>query len=66
MAYIKSKDAVAWEAFNNGSENVFVLVQVHLEPELELFEVDDIGDDGYVICSTIISQTSNSSSSGSR
>ena len=66
MAYIKSKDAVAWEAFKNGSENVFVLVLAHLEPELELFEVDDIGDDGDVICSTIISQTSNSSSSGFR
>ena len=25
---------------------VFVLVLAHLEPELELFEVDDIGDDG--------------------
>ena len=24
---------------------VFVLVLAHLEPELELFEVDDIGDD---------------------
>ena len=24
----------------------FVLVLAHLEPELELFEVDDIGDDG--------------------
>ena len=46
MAYIKSKDAVAWEAFKNGSENVFVLVLAHLEPELELFEVDDIGNDG--------------------
>ena len=28
------------------SKNVFVLVLAHLEPELELFEVDDIGDDG--------------------
>ena len=28
------------------SINVFVLVLAHLEPELELFEVDDIGDDG--------------------
>ena len=28
------------------SKNVFVLVLDHLEPELELFEVDDIGDDG--------------------
>ena len=28
------------------SKNVFVLVQAHLEPELELFEVDDIGNDG--------------------
>ena len=27
------------------SKNVFVLVLAHLEPELELFEVDDIGDD---------------------
>ena len=25
---------------------VFVLVLAHLEPELELFEVDDIGDVG--------------------
>ena len=25
------------------SKNVFVLVLAHLEPELELFEVDDIG-----------------------
>ena len=25
---------------------VFVLVLAHLEPELELFEVDDIGDNG--------------------
>ena len=24
----------------------FVLVLAHLEPELEMFEVDDIGDDG--------------------
>ena len=28
------------------SKNVFVLVLFHLEPELELFEVDGIGDDG--------------------
>ena len=28
------------------SKNVFVLVLAHLEPELELFEVDDIVDDG--------------------
>ena len=42
MAYIKSKDTVAWEAFKNGSENVFVLVLAHLEPELELFEVWEI------------------------
>jgi len=28
------------------SKNVFVLVLAHQEPELELFEVDDIGDDG--------------------
>ena len=28
------------------SKSVFVLVLAHLEPELELFEVDDIGDDG--------------------
>ena len=28
------------------SKNVFVLVLAHLEPELELFEVDDIFDDG--------------------
>ena len=28
------------------SKNVFVLVLAHLEPELELFEVDDIGVDG--------------------
>ena len=27
------------------SKNVFILVLAHLEPELELFEVDDIGDD---------------------
>ena len=27
------------------TKNVFVLVLAHLEPELELFEVDDIGDD---------------------
>ena len=42
------------------------LVLAHLEPKIELFEVDDIGDDGTMICSTIISQTANSSSSGSR
>ena len=29
----------------DGDKNVFVLVLAHLEPELELFEVDDIGDD---------------------
>ena len=28
------------------SKNVFLLVLAHLEPELELFEVDDIADDG--------------------
>ena len=28
------------------SKNVFGLVLPHLEPKLELFEVDDIGDDG--------------------
>ena len=28
------------------SKNVFVLVLAHLEPGLEQFEVDDIGDDG--------------------
>ena len=28
------------------SKNVFVLVLAHLEPELELFEIDDVGDDG--------------------
>ena len=28
------------------SKNVFVSVLARLEPELELFEVDDIGDDG--------------------
>ena len=27
-------------------KNVFILVLAHLEPELELFEVEDIGDDG--------------------
>ena len=27
------------------SKNVFVLVLAHLEPELELFEVNGIGDD---------------------
>ena len=35
----------------------------HLEPEQELFEVDDIGDDGE---DDLSHQTSNSSSSGSR
>ena len=28
------------------SKNDFVLVLAHLEPGIELFEVDDIGDDG--------------------
>ena len=28
------------------SKNVFALVLAHLEPELGLFEVDDIGDVG--------------------
>ena len=28
------------------AKNVFVSVLAHLEPELELFEVDDVGDDG--------------------
>ena len=28
------------------SKNVFVLILAHLKPELELFEVDDVGDDG--------------------
>ena len=28
------------------SKNVFILVLAHLEPELELFEFDDIGDNG--------------------
>ena len=28
------------------SKNVFVLVLAYLEPELELFEVDDIVNDG--------------------
>ena len=28
------------------SKNVFILVLAHLEPELELLEVDDTGDDG--------------------
>ena len=27
------------------SQNVFILVLAYLEPELELFEVDDIGND---------------------
>ena len=35
------------------SKNVFVLALAHLEPELELFEVDDIGDDGDDYCGTI-------------
>ena len=39
------------------SKNVFALVLVHLEPELKLFEVDDIGDDGDDDLFTIISQT---------
>ena len=37
------------------SKNVFVLVLAHQEPELELFEVDDIGDDSDNDFSTIIS-----------
>ena len=28
------------------SKNVLVLILAHREPELELFEVNDIGDDG--------------------
>ena len=28
------------------SKNVFVLVLPHLEPKLDLFEVDEIGNDG--------------------
>ena len=28
------------------SKNAFVLVLDHIAPELEMFEVDDIGDDG--------------------
>ena len=28
------------------SKNVFVLVLAHSEPELQLFEADDIGNDG--------------------
>ena len=28
------------------SKDVFILVLAHIEPELEMFEVDDIGDDG--------------------
>ena len=28
------------------SKNVFILVLAHLESQLELFEADDIGDDG--------------------
>ena len=36
-----------WEDFCPlDSKNAFVLVLAHLEPELEMFEVDDIGDDG--------------------
>ena len=27
------------------SKNIFVLVLAHLEPELELFEADDFGND---------------------
>ena len=30
------------------SKNVFVLVSAHLEPELELYEVYDIGEDGEI------------------
>ena len=45
------------------SRYVFVLVLAHLESELVLFEVDDVV---MMICSTIISQTSNSSNLGSR
>ena len=33
------------EILLGGSKNVFVLVLAHLEPELELFEVDDDDDD---------------------
>ena len=28
------------------SKDVFILVLAHIEPELEMFGVDDIGDDG--------------------
>ena len=28
------------------SKNVFALVLAHIKPELELFEIDDVGDDG--------------------
>ena len=45
------------------SKNVFVLFLAHLEPELVLFEVDDIGDDDD---DDLSHQTSNSSSSSSR
>ena len=38
----------------------------HLEPKLQLFEVDDHGDAGNDDLSHVISQTSNSSGSGSR
>ena len=31
---------------HGSDKNVFVLVLARLEPKLELFEVDDIGDDG--------------------
>ena len=34
------------QLFGLDSRNVFVLVLAHFEPELELFEVDGIGDDG--------------------
>ena len=36
------------------SKNVFVLVLAHLEPKLDLFEANDIGDDGDDDCGTII------------
>ena len=45
------------QLFGIDSKNVFVLVLAHLEHELELFEVDDIGDDSDDDFSTIISQT---------
>ena len=35
-----------WNKLKLWSIIVFVLVLAHLEPELELFEVYDIGDDG--------------------